>query len=834
MNLTTAGLRPRPAVLQRSARLLQRCGGNTCRRHDERDEMQEGGKHYPRFAVQASVLVGRQDSWLEAEADAAARSSAGGNPTGMPTITPHSVDSQADVVDGAAATAVAAATESQGNPLGERELGVYRQRFGHDFGKVRIHADGLAAQAAALVGAAAFAVGNHIVFGSGQYGHGSQASDYLMAHELAHVVQQGGTSATRLQRHDGGDAGISIPESQPALTPGQEPLPTPEAEPTPGPEPKEDPVAMTAWIDGTIPELKESIEESFSPKHETAAEKKLEATQVRKRSQFERDEGRRIKKLRDPAAAAAAQVAMEEKLAAMDADTALQVRAIHEKFATGRLPYRLAFMSTMRCFLGSDAATKSHFGRLRPANRSKVPGDVIMYEPAIEALEDVADELRGQGQGMPETTVAFDLRSRHIHPVTSGYMGHPLGHSIDFYAYDNPKIASKPLVALVSLVTGTSGHMELGSQGERRKTIEAMGQTCFDPEKVPRFKAFLDRVGSEFDRLQAASLKFRTDLPPANLAELQAIKQRYGEITAREAALTTEMKANALQLKAKPDDPDLLFKQKALQEEYNALLTELTQLPGKLAAVFDPWLKQVESIITEVTARAMAAGVDIDKVPTSKELEAANSLTNRMAEREKRIKAAGASSHPERSAGQLAKWQTELDTFRAQLAAQVAPALVPPPAISSPASEWHTAVATLRQWSNDRDQLNVWRQLQAGLQDPNFVFGPMKNVARPGATPVYDVQLSVENPSVSQLVQRGFFVRPEEAYPANTGSTEVRNEPNFNRLFFQTMAKHGFDPGAAWGQGSSDPMHFDYVNAFREIVGTNPKGCAEMALPAAP
>jgi Domain of unknown function (DUF4157) len=64
--------------------------------------------------------------------------------------------------------------------------------FGFDFSQVRVHDDASAAESAASLGARAFAVGPHIVFGRGEHAPGTSAGARLMAHELAHVVQQRG------------------------------------------------------------------------------------------------------------------------------------------------------------------------------------------------------------------------------------------------------------------------------------------------------------------------------------------------------------------------------------------------------------------------------------------------------------------------------------------------------------------------------------------------------------------------------------------------------------------------------------------------------------------
>ncbi|MEV0711582.1 eCIS core domain-containing protein [Nocardia aurea] len=65
--------------------------------------------------------------------------------------------------------------------------------FGHDLSHVRLHTDSRAADSAAAVGARAYTLGHHIVFGRDGFDD-SGASRALLAHELAHVVQQGSGS----------------------------------------------------------------------------------------------------------------------------------------------------------------------------------------------------------------------------------------------------------------------------------------------------------------------------------------------------------------------------------------------------------------------------------------------------------------------------------------------------------------------------------------------------------------------------------------------------------------------------------------------------------------
>lgn len=63
-------------------------------------------------------------------------------------------------------------------------------RFNHDFSDVRLHADAQAAASARSESAVAFASGSHVVLGEAAINAGPRTQGALLAHELAHVVQQ--------------------------------------------------------------------------------------------------------------------------------------------------------------------------------------------------------------------------------------------------------------------------------------------------------------------------------------------------------------------------------------------------------------------------------------------------------------------------------------------------------------------------------------------------------------------------------------------------------------------------------------------------------------------
>ncbi|HEU4734953.1 MAG TPA: DUF4157 domain-containing protein, partial [Kofleriaceae bacterium] len=88
---------------------------------------------------------------------------------------------------------------SGGAPLPSDVSARMGHRFGHDFSRVRVHADAAAAASAAAVGARAYTVGPHIVFARGEFAPGAASGERLLAHELAHTIQQEG-SGSALQR----------------------------------------------------------------------------------------------------------------------------------------------------------------------------------------------------------------------------------------------------------------------------------------------------------------------------------------------------------------------------------------------------------------------------------------------------------------------------------------------------------------------------------------------------------------------------------------------------------------------------------------------------------
>jgi outer membrane protein OmpA-like peptidoglycan-associated protein len=159
--------------------------------------------------LQAKLEIGAVNDPLEREADAVAD-------TVMRATSPPAAFSPAPVAvhrkcaaceeedgtvqrkqDGAVADVARGVPESvqqilhsPGRTLDPDTRAFFEPRFGVDFSGVRVHDDDRAAQSARDVGAHAYAVSNHVAFAAGRFNPKTSDGRRLLAHELAHTVQQ--------------------------------------------------------------------------------------------------------------------------------------------------------------------------------------------------------------------------------------------------------------------------------------------------------------------------------------------------------------------------------------------------------------------------------------------------------------------------------------------------------------------------------------------------------------------------------------------------------------------------------------------------------------------
>jgi hypothetical protein len=134
-----------------------------------------------------AVATGAEDEEIDRAVDGAAEQEdeqvlAAPRADGVPAVTPALEASIRNV-------------RGSGVPLAPETRTFFEPRMGADLSNVRVSTGTQASGVARKLNARAFTVGNHITFGAGQYQPASNDGKRLIAHELTHVIQQGGASA---------------------------------------------------------------------------------------------------------------------------------------------------------------------------------------------------------------------------------------------------------------------------------------------------------------------------------------------------------------------------------------------------------------------------------------------------------------------------------------------------------------------------------------------------------------------------------------------------------------------------------------------------------------
>lgn len=195
---TQAAKSPSVSHSTRAGLVLQRkcaCGGSaglTGECEDCRNDKLLGANG---ARLQRKLAIGASNDPLEQEADrvadqvmtASAHSVVSG---ATPRIQRYTGQATGDI--GTAPASVDRVLASSGRPLEPTLQQDMEQRFVHDFSRVRVHSGAAAEQSARDVNAHAYTVGNNVVFGASRFAPGSHEGQKLLAHELTHVVQQGG------------------------------------------------------------------------------------------------------------------------------------------------------------------------------------------------------------------------------------------------------------------------------------------------------------------------------------------------------------------------------------------------------------------------------------------------------------------------------------------------------------------------------------------------------------------------------------------------------------------------------------------------------------------
>jgi Domain of unknown function (DUF4157) len=185
----------------------------------QRDRMNETRDSFPArqslvSSIQAKLLVGTVNDPMEDEADRVANQATHMPPPSVsfaaaqPQISRKCAACEeeqeqikneplgAQAAAGQGPAIVQEVLRSPGRPLDPGVLTLMESRFGHDFSHVRVHIDTSAAESARAVNALAYTVGHHVIFDEGQYAPQTSSGVRLLAHELAHTLQQPTFAAT--------------------------------------------------------------------------------------------------------------------------------------------------------------------------------------------------------------------------------------------------------------------------------------------------------------------------------------------------------------------------------------------------------------------------------------------------------------------------------------------------------------------------------------------------------------------------------------------------------------------------------------------------------------
>jgi|GEM_PF-6953270 len=182
-------------------------GKNRASKSLNRDNQQRISPSLKISSIQTKLTIEQPDDKSEQEADRVAREVV--QPIHRPAVSSQTQAVQHQmqpmeqrVADGGMAASPDVESgirraKGGGQPLMNSIREPMEQAFDADFSRVRIHTDAQSDQLNQSIQAKAFTTGQDVFFRSGEYNPGSRDGQELIAHELAHVVQQGGGTMQR-------------------------------------------------------------------------------------------------------------------------------------------------------------------------------------------------------------------------------------------------------------------------------------------------------------------------------------------------------------------------------------------------------------------------------------------------------------------------------------------------------------------------------------------------------------------------------------------------------------------------------------------------------------
>lgn len=699
---------------------------------------------------------------------------------------------------------VTAVTADAGSPLPAALRQEMEQGFGHNFSHVRVHTGALAEASATLRQAQAYTVGSHIVFGPGRFAPASDDGRHLVAHELAHVLQQR-SMPLALQRQPvdadaggAGDAGHLDASSDGGAGAGSASAgsASPATLPTRVPGNEAEAIEDTATVYPTNQDVTAAIAET-SP--------------------------------------------LVQSELGSDID------------------YQRKFLYRCSLYLGPHPNTVDHFkdiAQFKFADGTKLSlhKDTMAKLAAVEAVIGA--------KNMPSSGTGFALRSliRQAAVPFPGLMVHAMGYAIDFRAGVNPHIKDARLVAVQALYTtdATTFHQSTGAWRARRDTIRKMG-TGELAEDAKERKDFLTQLHAEGQRDLAGNQAITQEIPRADLDELKSLRAQYKDYQKLQKVFDAHVKAANKKLGLKGSlnvSPEELFNAMRAPDtstERGRLIAELIEVAGKRETI----VTRTRTILHGLIDRADADIRKVSKLPhvtdTAKDYQAAldqlgkasATAKSAVADADRELKQArqmleqhikaeaslDARIKSERNDTRRARLQTQRtneDTERTQAAAALSVSANKRVLAGAQQTQAGTQLDEARKAKGRRTWLQNLEDLQRGLSDAGFDARMVFGIGDADA----EADRSVRDPSLVQLFSKGFFnidaatVATPSPVPAPTGApatapgTKPARKPaaptplhGFDLNFMQEMARHGFDQGTQWEPGGVDSMHFEDVQS---------------------
>ncbi len=740
----------------------------------------------------------------EREADRLAdRMRAGRLREGIAQVTPIVPDAMA-----AMPADVAAAIADAGAPLPAALRQEMEQGFGHNFSQVRVHTGAGAESSASLRQAQAYTLGSHIVFGPNRFAPASEAGRHLLAHELAHVLQQRSMPlALQRQPVDAGTGSASDAGNLDASSDGGAGT---------GSVPAGSATSGTGAAPPTLPTRVPSTE---------------------------------AEAIEDTAKVYPA----DQDVTAAIAQTSPLVQG---ELGTD-IAYQRKFLYRCSLYLGPHPNTVDHFkdiAEFKFVDGTKLP----LHKNTLAKLAAVQAVIGAKN--MPSSGTGFALRSliRQLTVPFPGLMVHAMGYAIDFRAGVNPHVKDARLVAVQALYTtsATTFHQSTGAWKARRDTIRKMG-TGELGESAQERKDFLAKLHAEGQRDLAGNQAITQEIPANELAELKSLRTQYKDYQKLQKAFDAHLKAAKKRLgpggsfNVSPEELVHSMLAPDTTTERGRLIAEVIEVAGKRTAI----VARTRTILHGLIDRADADIRKVSKLPhvtdTDKDYQAALDQLGKASATAKRAVTAAdrelnqarrlLDQHARAEAGLDARIRTERndtrrnrlqtqrateDTERTRAAAALTASASKRVAAGTQQAQADAQLDEARKAKGRRLWLQNLEDLQRGLTgagfDARLVFGIGNADAEADRAP--------RDPSLVQLFSKGFFnidampVAAPAPVPSPSGapSTAARTKParkpaaptplhGFDLNFMEEMVKHGFDQGTQWEPGGVDSMHFEDV-----------------------